>query len=225
MVWVWIIATLLYLIFLIFVIVTGGKVSLSTLAFCTVLWVFSFVAGFVKEYLDEGDRLHALDRFQKLWESKVREAYNSVAIGMTVEEVNKIFNTAKESIVFQDGIETHEILHGRKKLLAEAAIQIKRKVESKFIPNLISEETLPSGVIKSVYRWDLNIGYITSQTDASGVGTTLGVGTTPGSSASQVYGFANRQNTHSTTTEKAYIQITFEDGKMVKREQKGLFEI
>ena len=223
--WAWTITTPLFVVFLI---VMGEKASVSTIVFWTVLWVFSLVAGvagFVKEYLDEGDRLHALDRFQKLWESKVREAYNSVAIGMTVEEVNKIFNTAKESIVFQDGIETHEILHGRKKLLAEAAIQIKRKVESKFIPNLISEETLPSGVIKSVYRWDLNIGYITSQTDASGVGTTLGVGTTPGSSASQVYGFANRQNTHSTTTEKAYIQITFEDGKMVKREQKGLFEI
>lgn len=219
MVWIWIIATLLYLIFLIFVIVTGGKVSLSTLAFCTVLWVFSFLAGFVKEYLDEGDRLDALDRFQKLWESKVREAYNSVAIGMTVEEVNKIFNTAKESIVFQDGIETHEIPHGKKMLLVMAATQIKKEVESKLIPNLISEETLPSGVIKSVYRWDLNIGYITSQTDGSGVGTT------PGTSASQTYVFANRQNIHSITIEKAYIQITFEDGKIVKREQKGLFDI
>ena len=134
MAWAWVITTPLYVYHLFVVSETATYLTFDSWA---KLWVFSLVVapvGFMKLFLDEGYRLDALDRFQKLWERKIREAYNSVAIGMTVEEVNKIFNTAKESIVFQDGIETHEILHGRKKLLAEAAIQIKRKVESKFIP-------------------------------------------------------------------------------------------
>ena len=121
--------------------------------------------------------------------------------------------------------------------LDSAASQIKKEAETKLIPNLISEETLPSGAVRAVYRWDLDIDYITSKTDASGVSTMLGTASTHGQSftnnspysstfsASSILNAVSHQNAHSTTTEKSYIQMTFEDGKMVKREQKGLFEI
>ena len=210
-------------------------------------------------------------RFNELWKTKVREAYNSVTIGMTFEEINKRFKATQESIVLQDTVEVCEIPPDMKTLffydsflqktqsdssikeymnnneeefktgIAKATELIKKEAETKIIPVLVSEETLPSGAIKAIYRWDLNIEYVTSQTDVSGVVTTHGTDFTHGrgfnynydsknSSVSSGYSSTNlnavtQQNAHSTTTEKSYIQMTFEDGKMVKREQKGLFEI
>ena len=47
----------------------------------------------------------------------------------------------------------------------------------------------------------------------------------PGGSAYTAISTTTTNYIHSETTEKAYIELTFEDGKMTGRRQKGLFEV
>lgn len=90
-------------------------------------------------------------------------------------------------------------------------------------PNLISEEKLKNGVIRKVYIWYLDWDYV----DA----TTTSINTMPfhssnintgGNGMSFNNGVANNFST-GITSKKAHIQMVFENGKLVAKEQRGLF--
>ena len=224
--------------------------------------------------------------FMTKWKEKIREAYNSISMGMTFEEINQSFKRASISIetlpmitpseippaiksqYFPDGtgtvaieivsastvgltprsdIKIQEYMTANeeqfKASFQQTAEEIKKETENIVSPVLLREEKLTSGVIRSVYRWDLPFDFITSQTHGQNISDSFGNGHISGGSFSDTYSggsystsstsfggnismhIVTTNNSHSATTEKAYIQITFEDGKMVKREQEGLFDI
>ena len=190
--------------------------------------------------------------FQQKWKEVARDVYNSLSIGMTFDEAKVLFEASKEKIKPIEEIESfngipifmmhkYAITKGREYIQAHKkqfdcyfteSSNYLRNTMKDIKPVLMSEEKLSSGLIRTVYKWDLAFSYVTSQYDGKNIGNSVGgavtFGAQNGNSIAGAYTAINTTTTsdiHSATTEKAYIELTFEDGKMVSRTQKGLFEI
>ena len=91
-------------------------------------------------------------------------------------------------------------------------------------PNLVSEIILENGVNRKVYIWNLDWEYVVSK--SSGVGV-MPIHTTTFNTGGNGMSFSNGTATSFSsgqTTRKAFIQMVFEDNKLVAKEQQGLYE-
>lgn len=91
-------------------------------------------------------------------------------------------------------------------------------------PILVSEVILENGVNRKVYMWHLDWEYVVSK--ASGIGV-MPIHTSTFNTGGNGISFNNGTATSFSagqTTRKAFIQMVFEDNKLVAKEQQGLYE-
>ena len=89
-------------------------------------------------------------------------------------------------------------------------------------PNLVSEGICENNTERKIVNWNLSWNYVLS--NSMGVGTASNYGTSYNAkSGSSYYSGINNVVTNSTTTARAYIQAVFENGKLIMKEQRGLF--
>lgn len=91
-------------------------------------------------------------------------------------------------------------------------------------PILVSEVMLENGVNRKVYMWHLDWEYVVSK--SSGVGV-MPIHTSSFNTGGNGISFGNGTATSFSsgqTTRKAFIQMVFENDKLIAKEQQGLYE-
>ena len=99
-----------------------------------------------------------------------------------------------------------------------------KECEAISTPNLVSEVVLENGLNRKVYVWHLDWEYVVSRSSSVGVMPSQSSTINPGGngisfSNGTAMGFTNGQ-----TTQKAFIQMVFENDKLVAKEQQGLYQ-
>jgi len=99
-----------------------------------------------------------------------------------------------------------------------------RDCEAISSPILVSEVLLENGVNRKIYLWHLDWEYVVSK--SSGVGV-MPIQTSTFNAGGNGISFGNGTATSFSsgqTTRKAFIQMVFENDKLVAKEQQGLYE-
>lgn len=99
-----------------------------------------------------------------------------------------------------------------------------RQCEAISSPNLVSEVTLENGVNRKVYIWYLDWEYVVSKSSGVGVMPMVGSYMNPSGAGLTFANGTAASFTNSQTTQNAFIQMVFDNDKLVAKEQQGLFQ-